>query len=144
MINGLPPFYDTNRKMMYHRILTAPILKTPYMSPEVIIRVHVLIDQAYDIVCQLLQREPTKRLGYHSFDEIKSHPWFSDINWEALYKKEVIPPFRPNVKDEKSTEQIDPEFTNQVPTVTPTPVNVVLEVDPKAFNGFSYVQDGVH
>lgn len=48
------------------------------------------------------------------------------------------------MKDEKSTEQIDPEFTNQVPTVTPTPVNVVLEVDPKAFNGFSYVQDGVH
>lgn len=35
MINGLPPFYDTNRKLMYHRILTASVAKTPYMSPEV-------------------------------------------------------------------------------------------------------------
>ena len=35
MINGLPPFYDTNRKMMYRRILTAPVQKTVYMTPEV-------------------------------------------------------------------------------------------------------------
>ena len=35
MINGLPPFYDTNRKLMYHRILTAPVQKTHHMSPEV-------------------------------------------------------------------------------------------------------------
>ena len=35
MINGLPPFYDPNRKMMYHRILTASVPKSQYMSPEV-------------------------------------------------------------------------------------------------------------
>lgn len=92
----------------------------------------------------MLQRDPTKRLGYNGFDEIKNHPWFKDINWEALYKKEVIPPFRPNVKDEESTEQIDAEFTSQKAAVTPTPQNVVLTVDPKAFDGFSYVQEGVH
>ena len=38
MINGLPPFYDTNRKMMYRRILTAPVQKTVYMTPEVGVR----------------------------------------------------------------------------------------------------------
>ena len=35
MINGLPPFYDSNRKMMYHRILTASVPKSQFMSPEV-------------------------------------------------------------------------------------------------------------
>ena len=35
MINGLPPFYDANRKVMYHRILTAPVPATPFMSSEV-------------------------------------------------------------------------------------------------------------
>ena len=39
MINGLPPFYDANRKLMYHRILTAPVPKSQFMSPEVGTRV---------------------------------------------------------------------------------------------------------
>ncbi|KAK8826808.1 protein kinase 2 [Blastocystis sp. ATCC 50177/Nand II] len=132
MINGLPPFYDTNRKLMYHRILTASVAKTPYMSPE-----------AFDIVYKLLQRDPKARLGYNGFAEIQSHPWFRDINWDALYKKEIVPPFRPTVKDEESTEQIDSEFTNIVPAVTPTPVNAVL-VDQNAFQDFSYAEGNVN
>ena len=123
---------------MYHRILTAPVQKTVYMTPEVDILDWVHI-QAYDIVCKLLQREPTKRLGYNGFDEIKTHPWFSGIDWDKLYRKEITPPFRPTVKDDESTEQIDPEFTNVVPAVTPTPVNAVLK-DQNAFKDFSYAE----
>ena len=91
-------------------------------------------------MCALLNRDPPKRLGYNGFDEIKNHPWFSDIDWDALYKKEIPPPFRPTVKDEESTEQIDPEFTNVVPAVTPTPVNAIL-TDQAAFQGFSYAEN---
>lgn len=132
MINGLPPFYDANRKLMYHRILTAPVPKSQFMSPE-----------AYDLICGLLQRDPTKRLGYYSADEIKNHPWFKDIDWDKLYRKEIEPPYRPSVKDEMSTEQIDPEFTSVVPAVTPTPVNAVL-TDQSAFQNFSYAEGNLH
>ena len=45
----------------------------------------------------------------------------------------------PTVKDDESTEQIDPEFTNVVPAVTPTPVNAVL-TDQNAFKDFSYAE----
>ena len=90
---------------------------------------------------KLLQRDPKARLGYNGFAE--SHPWFRDINWDALYKKEIVPPFRPTVKDEESTEQIDSEFTNIVPAVTPTPVNAVL-VDQNAFQDFSYAEGNVN
>ena len=48
MITGLPPFYDSNRKLMYHKILNAPLQKSPYMSPE-----------AFDICSKLL--EATRR-----------------------------------------------------------------------------------
>lgn len=34
MINGLPPFYDANRKVMYHRILTAPVTSRPSCPPK--------------------------------------------------------------------------------------------------------------
>ena len=46
------------------------------------------------------------------------------------------------MKDEESTEQIDSEFTNIVPAVTPTPVNAVL-VDQDAFQDFSYAEGNV-
>ena len=81
---------------------------------------------------KLLQRDPKARLGYNGFAEIQSHPWFRDINWDALY-----------MKDEESTEQIDSEFTNIVPAVTPTPVNAVL-VDQNAFQDFSYAEGNVN
>ena len=99
--------------------------------------------KAYDIVCRLLQREPSQRLGYNGFDEIKSHLWFNEIDWEKLYRKEVVPPFRPTVKNEESTEQIDPEFTSVIPAVTPTPVNAVL-TDQNAFKDFSYAEEPIH
>ena len=70
---------------------------------------------------KLLQRAPKARLGYNGFAEIQSPPWFRDINWDALYKKEIVPPFRPTVKDEESTEQIDSEFTNIVPAMYSMP-----------------------
>ena len=35
MIAGLPPFYDKNRRIMYNKILTAPLSKCSYMSAEI-------------------------------------------------------------------------------------------------------------
>lgn len=29
--------------------------------------------------------------------DIKNHPWFNGIDWDALYAKEVVPPFEPDV-----------------------------------------------
>jgi len=53
--------------------------------------------------CQFLERDPNKRLGYRpgggGFADIKGHPWFSGIDWDALYNKAVVPPFEPDVSD---------------------------------------------
>ncbi|WWD01371.1 hypothetical protein V866_008314 [Kwoniella sp. B9012] len=50
----------------------------------------------------LLDRDPNKRLGYRpgggGFEDIKGHAWFRNINWDQLYKKEVVPPFEPDSK----------------------------------------------
>ncbi|WWC61115.1 uncharacterized protein I303_103693 [Kwoniella dejecticola CBS 10117] len=49
-----------------------------------------------------LDRDPNKRLGYRpgggGFEDIKAHPWFRNIDWDQLYKKEVVPPFEPDSK----------------------------------------------
>ena len=65
---------------------------------------------------------------------------FKEIDWDALYRKEVEPPFIPNVKNASSTENIDDVYTSEVPIVTPTPSNLV-PVDNDKFHNFSYAED---
>ena len=53
------------------------------------------------IPTKLLERDPTKRLACKSgegFDEIRQHPWFQPIDWEALENKQLTPPFTPDVR----------------------------------------------
>lgn len=41
---------------------------------------------------RLLEKEPENRIGAKNKDEIKSHPFFKDLDWEKLYKREYDPP----------------------------------------------------
>lgn len=66
-----------------------------------------------------------------------NHPWFADIDWDKLYQKEVVPPFKPTVSGAADVRNVDREFLAELPTVTPTFEGKVL-TDQSAFNGFSY------
>ena len=92
---------------------------------------------AFDMCSRLLTRDPEKRLGSGSFEEVMSHPWFRDIDWDKLYKKEVVPPFKPIVSGADDVRNVDSEFLGELPAVTPTFEGKVL-TDPNAFTGFSY------
>jgi hypothetical protein len=49
-------------------------------------------------------------------DEIKAHPFFQNIDWDAIYKKKIKPPFIPKITSEVDTRYIDTEFTSCTPT----------------------------
>lgn len=44
---------------------------------------------------KLFERDPSRRLGV--VGDIRAHPFFRSINWSALEKREVEPPFKPKV-----------------------------------------------
>lgn len=44
---------------------------------------------------QLFERDSTRRLGV--VGNIRGHAFFKTINWPALEKREVSPPFKPKV-----------------------------------------------
>lgn len=48
-------------------------------------------------------------------EEIKAHPWFGDIDWVALSKKEVTPPFKPGVSGDDWINNFDKQFTEEQP-----------------------------
>ena len=62
---------------------------------------------------QLLNRNPKHRLGaQRDAAELKEHPFFNTIDWDALARKHVTPPFKPIVESDESTSNFDPEFTS--------------------------------
>ena len=50
---------------------------------------------------QFIDRDPTTRLGCRpngqGIEDIRRHPWFSCIEWDIIEKKELQPPFIPDV-----------------------------------------------
>jgi len=66
----------------------------------------------------LLTRDADRRLGSgpDGANDVKRHPFFKDIDWEKLLRKEVEPSFKPKVKDAvMDTSQIDTVFTGERP-----------------------------
>ncbi|ORY43143.1 kinase-like protein [Rhizoclosmatium globosum] len=107
MITGLPPFFsDENVNLMYRKILHNQLLFPIGFSRE-----------AEGLVRGLVERDPKLRLGAGPTDalEIKQHPYFSNIDWPRLEKKQIMPPFKPVVESETDTTNFDPVFTIEMP-----------------------------
>jgi serine/threonine protein kinase len=77
--------------------------------------------EAKSLLTGLLERNPVRRLGSGTDDayEIKKHPWFSEIDWNMLYRRQIEPPFKPTVTGAEDTRNIDKMFTNEPPRDTP-------------------------
>lgn len=40
--------------------------------------------------------------------DLKNHKWFKDMDFLALYNKQIDPPFKPNIKSAGDTTHFDP------------------------------------
>jgi serine/threonine protein kinase len=105
---GIPPFYSQNVNEMYRKIQTSPLFFPSSFK-------HLTL-QFKACVSELLDRNPRYRLGggVDDFEEIKRHPFFIGMDWEALYKKELEPPFKPDVKGgDDDVSLFDKQFTDE-------------------------------
>ncbi|XP_004044992.1 ribosomal protein S6 kinase alpha-2 isoform X5 [Gorilla gorilla gorilla] len=128
MLTGSLPFQGKDRKETMALILKAKLGMPQFLSGE-----------AQSLLRALFKRNPCNRLGagIDGVEEIKRHPFFVTIDWNALYRKEIKPPFKPAVGRPEDTFHFDPEFTARTPTDSPG-------VPPSAnahhlFRGFSFV-----
>ena len=51
-----------------------------------------LSDEVVDLLENLLHKNPLKRLGRNGSSEIKSHPWFKNVNWQDVLDRKVKMP----------------------------------------------------
>lgn len=63
-----------------------------------------------DLVKRLLSREVNTRLGNlkAGVDDIKEHKWFSEINFDRIFHKQVKAPWTPKVTGITDTSHFDP------------------------------------
>jgi serine/threonine protein kinase len=115
MLCGAPPFYDVNANKMYKMILNDRVTFPCALSAV-----------AEDFVNRLLDKLPTHRLGGGEGDaeEIKQHPFFADLDWEKLLKKEIEAPWKPAIESDIDTSNFDAQFTQQAETmpIEPAPL----------------------
>lgn len=103
---GYPPFHGTSPDMVFENILGR---KIDWPPEDVCCPVSA---EARDLMEKLMCIEPAKRLGANAEDryesggdEIRHHPWFSDINWQTLREDEAS--FVPAPENPEDTEYFD-------------------------------------
>jgi len=126
MFTGLPPFYSEDVQLMYSKIMNAK-LKFPNNIPP----------EAVSLIEGLLERSPAKRLAEP--EAIKAHPYFANINWDQLNRKEVTPPYIPNVRGKGDIGEIDPAFTSENAVLSHTDVSEISKAEQKEFRDFTYI-----
>lgn len=91
---------------------------------------------------QLLQRDPTIRLGNQSqgpeANDILEHPFFRNINWNDLRALKLKPPYIPKLAGPEDLTNIDKLFTNEQVQETPDASLTGSNKVKTNFKGFTY------
>lgn len=112
---GLLAYMLLKGKHPFHKTFSMKSIDARVKNHTSIKPIEGVSDDAQDFVMRLLEYDPIARLGGGGRDvyEVKSHPWFHDIDWALLEQGKVDPP--PAVLRELDVEPLDP---NEKPRFT--------------------------
>jgi len=130
MLLGQSPFHGSDEEQLFTSIKT----KNPVFP-------RWLNKQAVDCCRQLLKKDVEMRLGV--VKRIQNHIFFSNMDWAAIEKRQVAPPFKPNIKSPSDFSNFDKEFTNASPRLTKGDKGVIASLDQELFEGFSFTRPQV-
>ena len=133
MFCGYHPFRTKNKK-----IDPAIYLRKTYIPDKV-------GKDAKDLIERLFVTDPKRRLGFNSADEVKNHPFFKDIDFDKVLKKEYKPPFVPKLESDTDLKYFDENEENFIEEEKKESINnnnekKENEKDNYHFEGFSYEQ----
>ena len=143
MLHGLPPFSSKQGSKELFRKIMSEKVKMPIGSTAA----------ACKLLKGLLNRNPDKRLGaarstmfeVGGVAGLKQQPFFANIDWIKLDRKQLKPPYDLNVDHEHDLRNFHNEFTD-MPLPRSVKQMTLEEHKPRrvasdTFRGFSFIQD---
>lgn len=82
LLVGIPPFNAEHPQQIFDNIMNRDI-PWPRIPEE-------MSYEAYDLIDKLLTENPVQRLGATGSGEVKSHPFFKNINWATLERQKAM------------------------------------------------------
>mmetsp|Transcript_17926 Transcript_17926/g.20087 ORF Transcript_17926/g.20087 Transcript_17926/m.20087 type:complete len:171 (-) Transcript_17926:17-529(-) len=104
MMMGKRPYIGRSRREIRDHIFQKQVQVKKYDLPE------GWSFEAADFINKLLQRKPANRLGLNGPEEVKSHIWLKDTDWDSIIKKQKVSPYIPN----KDSDNFDAFQANAV------------------------------
>lgn len=122
MLCGAPPFYSDNQAKLYDNIVSCPP-RFPLGFDAV----------ARNLIEGLLEKDPLRRLGSAAQGalDIQRHPWFREVDWQALSQRSIKAPYRPKIQGQGDASNFD-----QYPDEQPDPYTFDEHAYRDAFPGF--------
>ena len=93
---------------------------------------------AMDFINKLLIRKPEKRLGYKGVQELKSHPWMKEIDWEKLSLKKIEPSFIPNKNENYDKNYCEEEEDIGEETIERYQIYAQSDLYPDVFKNYTF------
>lgn len=97
MLTGAFPFQASSKWELCENIRT----KEPEYPEDI-------SSELMDVLRRLFEKDPAKRI---TTQELKNHPWFVGIDWNALDNQAVQPPSIPALSCDSDVVHFDKEFT---------------------------------
>ncbi|XP_060808068.1 ribosomal protein S6 kinase alpha-4 isoform X2 [Amyelois transitella] len=135
LLTGASPFTVEGEKNTQQEI-TKRIVRCSYPVPADVSA------EVQDFIKKLLVKDPRRRLGggENDAEELKRHPFFQNLDWEAVARREIPAPFVPQLSHPTDTSNFADEFTRMPPTDSPAQAPKHHD---KLFLGYSYVAPSI-
>jgi len=131
MLVGRTPFHGATNTEVYNNVVHKPLdLNKRTLSPD-----------AQSLIRAFLDRSPSSRLARP--EDIKRHPFFKTVDWDAYMRKEVRPPFVPDLGC-NDTKYFAREFTSEWACVQKSSASDAQQLRQwrEKFDNFAISRDG--
>jgi len=129
MLTGQSPFSGDTEEKLFESILKEKVFYPKTLSEE-----------TEKFLRALLDRNPETRMGMPNcpHGNARLHAFFKGTNWDKLEKRQILPPFKPPVKNAYDTCNFDEEFTAEKPSLSPIEKDLLISLDQEQFQNFTY------
>ncbi|XP_076840654.1 protein kinase C delta type-like isoform X1 [Brachyhypopomus gauderio] len=130
MLIGDLPFDGDDEYELYESILN----DTPHFP-------HWITVDTRDMLKRLFERDPSRRLGV--VGNIRGQSFFKSVDWSALERRKLEPPYKPKVTSPNDCSNFDQEILSEEPHLSQCEEGSVDAMDQSAFAGFSFMNQSM-